>query len=71
MRYLLLATMLILVPTAVSAHPDHLAGAPVGLLHHLSDPFHISMAAAGVLFLASIVGGLWRHRSASSRRAHL
>ncbi len=68
MRCLLLALVLFLVPTAMSAHPDHSAGTPVGLLHYLSDPFHLSMAAAGVLLLASVVvGGLRRHRSASSR----
>ena len=68
MRCLLLALVLFLVPTAMSAHPDHSAGTPAGLLHYLSDPFHLSMAVAGGLLLASVVvGRRRRYRSASSR----
>ena len=52
MRYLLLAVVLFLVSSATSAHPDRSAGAPVGLLHDLADPFHFAVTAAGVFVLA-------------------
>ena len=64
MRHLLPAIALLLVPTAMSAHPDHSAGAPVRLLHFLTDPFHLSIVAAGAFVLASVFLVLRRHRSA-------
>ena len=67
MRHLLLAVALALVPTAMSAHPDHSAGAAVDALHYLTDPFHLSIVAAGVLILASAFRVLRRHRSALTR----
>lgn len=66
MRYLLLATLLFLAPTSASAHPDHSAVAPVGLLHYLSDPFHLSVAVVGILVLVSVASWLRRLRVASS-----
>ncbi len=67
MRYSLLAIALFFMPSAMSAHPDHSTGASVGLLHYLADPFHLSMAAAGVLVLVAVLGGLRRNRMARPR----
>ena len=55
-RYPFLAIVLFLAPSVTSGHPDHSAGAAVGLLHYLADPFHLLVTAAGVLVLASVWG---------------
>ena len=60
----------ILTASAVSAHPEHAGSDGVGLLHYVTDPFHI---ATGVLTIgvALLIIGAWRvhrRRAAFSHR---
>ncbi len=61
MRRSAISIVAALATTPASAHPDHSAGGTAGLVHYVTDPFHIATAlltiAAGVLVLA-----VWRAR---------
>ena len=62
MRNLVSFTGGILTASAVRAHPDHAGSDSVGLLHYVTDPFHI---ATGLLTIgvALLIVGAWRvHR---------
>lgn len=42
-----------LVPGVAAAHPDHLSGGDYGLVHFVTDPFHLGVTAvAALLFVA-------------------
>lgn len=44
----------ILLPGVAAAHPGHASGGDFGLLHFLTDPFHVGMTVAAILvFLAA------------------
>ena len=43
----------VLIPRAAVAHPNHVSGGDLGLVHFVTDPFHVALtAAAALLFLA-------------------
>ena len=43
----------VLIPGAAAAHPEHASGGDFGLVHFVTDPFHVALTAAAVLlFLA-------------------
>ena len=45
----LITTLVALAPSAALAHPDHFSSGSHGLLHVLTDPFHLAMAAGAIL----------------------
>lgn len=38
----------VLLPGVALAHPEHVSGAGVGLLHYVTDPFHVGLAALAI-----------------------
>jgi len=49
-----IATGIILFPSLVAAHVEHVAGDDLGLVHYLSDPVHVALTGAAVfLFLTA------------------
>ena len=38
-----LIVAVLVIPGAASAHPDHLTEVSAGLMHLLTDPFHLSL----------------------------
>ncbi len=48
---LAIAPWVVLVPTVALAHPDHVSGGSFGLAHYLTEPFHVGLTGAAVLFL--------------------
>ena len=55
----------VLVPGAAAAHPDHVSGGGLGLVHLVTDPFHLVLTAAAVLLFLAARGSLLRSRSMS------
>ena len=45
---------LILIPTVAAAHPAHGSGENFGVLHFLSDPFHVALTAGVVMAILAI-----------------
>ena len=39
----------VLAPGIATAHPDHASSGAFGLVHYLSDPFHLALAGAFAL----------------------
>ena len=70
MRRLVLPIGSLLFAVPASAHPDHVAGGAVELLHYVTDPFHLATGVlamgAGALLLA-----VWRARRGRSVAARL
>ena len=57
-----------LVPALAHAHPDHAGSAAVGVVHYLSDPFHLATYAICAT-AAVVLGAAWqRKRSPVSER---
>ena len=54
-----------LIPGAAAAHPEHVSGGGFGLVHYLTDPFHVALL--GVAALLCVVAGrsLVRSRAVS------
>ena len=51
----------VLFPFAAAAHPDHASGGDFGIVHFLTDPFHVGLlASVVVLALAARRPLLWR-----------
>jgi len=49
MTRLAIPALLSLFPALAAAHPDHLGSEPTGLVHLLTDPFHL-----GVTLIAGV-----------------
>jgi hypothetical protein len=63
MREFAIAVGALLAPTTAAAHPDHVPGGDFGLVHHLTDPFHLWTAALIGLGVALAWVALRRARS--------
>ena len=66
-RIVTLATLCALLPGVAAAHPDHASGGDFGLLHFVSDPFHVGLSAAALLLFVAARRSLQRWRAASRR----
>ena len=53
----------LLLPAVAAAHPDHASGGDFGLLHFVSDPFHVGLAAAAALTALALGRALRRRRA--------
>ncbi len=53
----------VLLPVTVAAHPDHAAGGDFGILHSLTDPFHVGLAAVSVLVFLAVRRSVLPRRS--------
>ncbi len=65
---LAIAPWLVLVPTVALAHPDHVSGGSFGLAHDLTEPFHVGLTGAAVLFSLWAARLFLRKVSVSRRR---
>lgn len=57
----------VLIPGAAAAHPWHASGGDFGLVHFVTDPFHVVLTAGAVLFFLLVRRSLLRSRSMSRR----
>ncbi len=57
----------VLIPGAAAAHPEHGSGGDFGLVHFVTDPFHVALTAAAVLLSLAVRRSLLRSRSIASR----
>ncbi len=55
----------VLVPGAAGAHPEHASSGDFGLVHFLTDPFHVALTAGAILLLLTVRRSLLRSRSMS------
>ncbi len=53
----------VLIPGAAAAHPEHASGGDFGLVHFVTDPFHVALTAAAVLLFLAVRRSLLRSRS--------
>ncbi len=65
MSKLAIAIGAVLIPGAAVAHPGHASGGDFGLVHFLTDPFHVALTAAAVLLFLVVRRSLLRSRSMS------
>ncbi len=61
----LLITIAVLIPGAAAAHPEHASGGDFGLVHLVTDPFHVALTAATVLLFLAVRRSFVRSRSMS------
>ncbi len=54
MRKLLITIGADLIPGAAAAHPEHASGGDFGLVHFVTDPFHVVLTAAAVLLFLAV-----------------
>ena len=55
----------LLIPGTAAAHPEHASGGDFGLVHFMTDPFHVALTAAGVLLFLAVRRLFLRYRSMS------
>lgn len=65
MSKLAIAIGAILFPSVAAAHPEHAAGGSFGLVHYLSDPFHVALTGAAILLMVGV--WQWRFRRQPAR----
>ncbi len=65
MSKLAIAIGVVLIPSAAAAHPGHTSGGDFGLVHFVTDPFHVALTAPAVLLFLAVRRSLFRHRSMS------
>ena len=53
----------VLIPGAAAAHPEHASGGSFGLVHFMTDPFHLALTAAAVLLFLAVRRSVLRSRS--------
>ncbi|MGH0035691.1 MAG: hypothetical protein ACQGVK_11765 [Myxococcota bacterium] len=53
----------VLLPGIAAAHPAHGSGGDFGVVHFLTDPFHVGLTAVAVLAFLAIRKRLFRLRS--------
>lgn len=56
-----------LMPGIAAAHPEHFSGGDFGIVHYLTDPFHVGLTCVGVLFFIA-ASRLVRRRHSLNRR---
>lgn len=57
------AGLVALIPGIAAAHPEHASAENFGLVHYLTDPFHIGLAAVAVLLAVVVRRSMLRRRS--------
>ncbi len=65
MRKLAITIATGLIPGAAAAHPEHATGGDFGLLHLVTDPFHVALTAVAILLFLTVRRSLLRSRSMS------
>lgn len=63
MNKLLITIGAVLIPGGAAAHPQHASGGDFGLVHFVTDPFHVALTAAAVLLFLAVRWSLFRHRA--------
>ncbi len=63
MSKLAIAIGAVLIPAAAAAHPGHASGGDFGLVHFVTDPFHVALTAAAVLLFLALRRLFVRSRS--------
>lgn len=62
-----LAAGAVLLPGAAAAHPDHFSGGDFGIVHFLTDPFHVALGATAILAFLVVRRSLGRSRALRRR----
>ncbi len=60
MSKLAIAIGAILIPGVAAAHPEHASGGNFGLVHYLSDPFHVALFGAATLLVVVVRRSLFQ-----------
>jgi hypothetical protein len=68
MRRIAILLGVTLLPSVAAAHPEHGSGEALGVLHYLTDPFHVGLTAVALLGLAAICSLTLRRRLAGRAR---
>lgn len=55
----------ILLPGVVAAHPEHASVGDAGLLHFVTDPFHVGLTLVAVVFAVAVRKSMTRRQSLS------
>lgn len=50
----------IFVPSVAAAHPEHFSAADFGIVHYLTDPFHVALTCAAVGLTVVVLRSLFR-----------
>lgn len=66
MTRLAIPALLSLFPALAAAHPDHLGSEPTGLVHLLTDPFHLGVTLIVGIPLVWLVARLRRRTNLSA-----
>ena len=53
----------VLVPGIAAAHPEHFSGGAFGIVHYLTDPFHVGLVCVASFLVISAARSLRRHRA--------
>ena len=65
MRKLAITIGAVLIPGAAAAHPEHASGGDFGLVHFVTDPFHVALTAAAILLFLAVRRSFVQSRSMS------
>jgi hypothetical protein len=57
----------LLVPGVAAAHPDHASEGSFGLVHYLTDPFHVGLTVAAVLLFFAVRRTVLRRQAARQK----
>jgi len=60
MNKLLITIGAVLIPDAAAAHLEHASGGDFGLVHFVTDPFHVALTSAAVLLFLAVRRSLLR-----------
>jgi len=44
----------VLIPGAAAAHPEHATSGDFGLVHFVTDPFHLALTGAAILLFLAV-----------------
>jgi len=69
MSKLAIAIGAVLIPRAAAAHPGHASSGDFGLVHFVTDPFHVVLTAATVLLFLAVRRSLLRRAGSQQRPA--
>ncbi len=58
MNKLVITIGAVLIPGGAAAHPQHATGGDFGLVHFVTDPFHVALSGAAVLLFLAV---RWLH----------
>jgi hypothetical protein len=58
---------MVLLPGIAAAHVEHASGGDFGLVHYLTDPFHVALTGAAVLLFLAVRRSMLRVQAVDRR----